>query len=147
MQVRQDVGKLAEVLFRGPMSIEELASFVSQVRTLVEAAREPLAFICDWRGVDRFDPPFADTIVWTMRRDNPRILTNGVLVAARNQALHDQVEQVLREARKPERRVFRNRTDLAAFLDPRLTDEERRRRDQFLDDNDRASASPVLGRV
>jgi hypothetical protein len=147
MQVRQTVGKLAEVVFRLPMSVEELSSFVSQVRGMVQAAPEPLAFVCDWRDVDRFDPTFADTIVWTMRRDNPRIAANGVLVAGRNDALFDQVEQVLREARKPERRVFRHRADLAAFLDPRLTREERRRRDQFLDDNDKAYASPVVGRV
>jgi len=147
MQVRRSVGKLAEVLFRRPMSVEELSSFVSQVRGMVQAAEEPLAFVCDWRDVDRFDPTFADTIVWTMRRDNPRILANGVLVATRNVALYEQVEQVLREAKKPERRVFRHRADLAAFLDLSLTREERGRRDQFLDDNDRANASPVVGRV
>jgi hypothetical protein len=147
MQVRRTVGKLAEVIFRQPMSVEELSSFVSQVRGMVQASEEPLAFVCDWRDVDRFDPTFADTIVWTMRRDNPRILTNGVLVAGRNVALYEQVEQVLRESRKPERQVFRHRADLAAFLDPRLTREERRRRDQFLDDNDGAGASPAVGRV
>jgi hypothetical protein len=76
-----------------------------------------------------------------MRRDNPRILANGILVGARSVFLHAQVERVLREAKKEERRVFRSRVELAAFLDPYLSLAERRRRDQFLDENDRTHPS------
>jgi hypothetical protein len=147
MQARRSVGKLAEVVFRPPMSFEELSAFIAQVRGVVQAAEEPLVFVCDWRDVEQLDATFADTIVWTMRRDNPRVLANGILVGARNVAFSDHVEQLLREAKKPERQVFRHRADLAAFLDPRLTREERRRRDLFLDDNGKVTASPAVGRL
>lgn len=138
MTVENRVGKLAEVIYRPPMSIEELSAFVAAVRATVEKASGPLAFVCDWRAVDRFEPTFVDTIVWTMRRDNPRILANAVLVAPRNKLFHDQVAGLLREAKKPERQVFRSRRELARFLDPYLTPEERARRDQFLDESVRA---------
>ncbi|HEX8790815.1 MAG TPA: hypothetical protein VF765_07670 [Polyangiaceae bacterium] len=131
------VGKLAEVIYRPPMSLEQLSAFVADVRAAVQRAATPLAFVCDWRAVDRFEPTFADTIVWTMRRDNANVLANGVLVAQDNVFLYEQVAQVLREAKKPERQVFRSRRELATFLDGYLSPEERTRRDEFLDDNER----------
>jgi hypothetical protein len=143
MSVRQPVGKLAEVLYLPPLGIDELSAFVAGVRSLVQHAEEPLVFVCDWRAVDRFEQTMADTIVWTMRRDNPRVRANGVLVAAHNTTLYDQVAQVLREAKKSERRVFRARGELADFLDPLLTDDERRRRDAFLDENQAATRTPT----
>ncbi|HEY1692967.1 MAG TPA: hypothetical protein VGG39_12440 [Polyangiaceae bacterium] len=144
MTVQQQVGKLAEVVFRPPLGIDELSGFVAGVRSLVQRASEPLVFVCDWRAVDRFDQAMADTIVWTMRRDNPGVRANGVLVAARNTALYEQVAQVLHEARKPERRVFRARGELAAFLDPFLSADERRRRDRLLDEGQAATGAPRI---
>lgn len=137
MRVERRVGKLAEVVYRSPMSLEQLSAFVAAVRAVVQGAATPLAFVCDWRAVDRFEPTFADTIVWTMRRDNANVLANGVLVAQANVFLYEQVAKVLREAKKPERQVFRSRLELASFLDLYLSPEERARRDQFLDDNER----------
>jgi hypothetical protein len=137
MRVERRVGKLAEVIYRPPMSLEQLSSFVADVRAAVQRAAAPLAFVCDWRAVDRFEPTFADTIVWTMRRDNANVLANGVLIAQDNVFLYEQVAKVLREAKKPERQVFRSRRELASFLDTYLSPEERTRRDQFLDDNER----------
>lgn len=137
MRVERRVGKLAEVIYRPPMSLEQLSAFVADVRAAVQRAATPLAFVCDWRAVDRFEPTFADTIVWTMRRDNANVLANGVLVAQDNVFLYEQVAQVLREAKKPERQVFRSRRELATFLDGYLSPEERTRRDEFLDDNER----------
>jgi hypothetical protein len=137
MSLRNGVGRLAEVSYRPPLTIEELSIFVADVRALVEKATEPLVFVCDWRAVDRFELTFADTIVWTMRRDNPKVAANAVLVARSNRALFDQVSQVLREAHKPERRVFQDRAPLALFLDAYLTADEKLRRDEFLDTNER----------
>jgi|GEM_PF-1930290 len=141
MCVRHEVGRLAEVLYRPPLSIEQLSAFVADVRRVVERASTPLVFVCDWRPVDGFDETFTDTIVWTMRRDNPRILANGVLVSASNVRLFDQVDRLLREAKNPARRVFKSRAEVVAFLDPHLSDDERRRRDQFLDENERPIAA------
>jgi hypothetical protein len=134
MSVERRMGRLAEVRFRAPLSVDELSAFVARVRGFVEEAQSPLVFCCDWREVDSFDATFIDTIVWTMRRDNPRVDANGVLVSAANAALFEQVTSLLRDARNPNRRVFRRRTELAEFLDPLLDSAERKRRDEFLDE-------------
>lgn len=136
MSLRQQVGRLAEVVYRPPLNVDQLSAFVADVRAVVGKAKEPLVFVCDWRAIDRFETTFADTIVWTMRRDNPRVLANGVLVSPQNAELYHQVARVLQEAKKPERQVFRTRGELARFLDPYLLPEERSRRDQFLEENE-----------
>jgi len=130
MALAQRVGKLAEVRFEPPLDLDELTHFMAEIRNLVQAAPEPLVFCCDWRTVDAFPQTMADTIVWIMRRDNPRIAGNGVLV--RRPSLFTQVEQMLRDAQNPRRRVFRDADELRAWLDPQLTPEERARRDAFL---------------
>lgn len=138
MTVQIKVGKLAEVVYRPPMTVEQLSAFVSDIRTNVEKAHAPLCFICDWRAVDIFDATFADTIVWTMRRDNPKVVVNAILVGRENLALYDQVSSFLREAKKAERKVFRKRAELSAYLWPYLSHEEQARCDDFLDGRDQA---------
>ncbi len=130
MTVAQRVGKLAEVRYVPPLTMDELVHFMADVRALVERAPIPLVFCCDWRQVESFDTTFADTIVWIMRRDNPRIAGNGVVV--RSERLYVQVEHILKDANNPRRAVFRDVPSLNAWLDPQLSPAERRRRDEFL---------------
>lgn len=130
MSVAHRVGRLAEVRYVAPLKYEELADFMGAVRKLVEGAKNPLVFCCDWRGIDVFEQTFCDTIVWIMRRDNPRIAANAMLVDSAR--LYAQAELIVKDASSPKRRVFRNESDLVAWLDPQLTPEERLRRERFL---------------
>ncbi len=130
MSVAKRVGRLAEVRYTAPLKLEELADFMAAVRRLVEDAKRPLVFCCDWRGVDGFEEAFADTIVWIMRRDNPRIEANAMLVD--RPRLYAQAEVIVKDAQSSKRRVFRKESELSAWLDPMLTPEERQRRVQFL---------------
>lgn len=133
MHVAVEVGKLAEVRFRPPLHSDELPGFMAGVRGLVQVAHEPLVFCTDWRGVSSFDADISDTIIWIMRRDNPLIRANGVLVDARFQAFYAQVARILRESRNDSRRVFDSTVDLRAFVDPLLDASERTRLGEFLD--------------
>jgi hypothetical protein len=132
MHVEQRVGRLAEVRYVDPLTMDELTKFMAGVRDLVQRAPEPLVFCCDWRHVGTFDQTVADTIVWIMRRDNPKIAKNGVLVSTRQ--LFGQVERILSDAGNPRRKVFLERTELCSWLDTLLVPEERKRRDAFLDE-------------
>jgi hypothetical protein len=143
MQVEQRVGRLAEVRYRAPLTLDELSEFMVRVRGLVEKATSPLVFCCDWREIESFDGTFVDTLVWTMRRDNARVAANGVLVSASNTPLFEQVSAIVREARSPKRRVFRTRRELVTFLHPLLDGAERRRRDEFLDETRSLSEPPM----
>ena len=130
MGVKQNVGKLAEVRYREPLTVDEMTVFMADVRRLVDAAMEPLVFCCDWRPIHRFEPVIADTIVWIMRRDNPRIGANAVLVSEGR--FFDDVRRILSQAGNLRRRVFTSESSLAAWLDPMLTPLERDRRRAFL---------------
>ncbi|MGH7327245.1 MAG: hypothetical protein ACREJX_02730, partial [Polyangiaceae bacterium] len=106
MTLERTVGKLAEVRFAPPLDMQQLADFMGEIRALVTHAAEPLVFCCDWRGVTGFDDTFADTIVWIMRRDNPLIAANDVLVSS--PSLFAQTEQILKDAKNPRWRAFRD---------------------------------------
>jgi hypothetical protein len=132
MQVRQNQGKLCEVIFADPLAVDELTAFTLEVRRLVSLASEPLVFCCDWRKVASFEKTTVDTIVWTMRRDNPKIGFNAILVDPKNTQCRNQVEHILREADNPRRRCFTDIASLTAALDRFLSPAERGRLDQFL---------------
>lgn len=143
MTVTQTVGRLAEVRYEPPLALDELVDFMAKIRALVERAAAPLIFCCDWRAVPAFEPTFQDTIVWIMRRDNPRIAANALLVAS--DTLYAQSLAIVRDAKNTRRQVFRDARSLGAWLDPQLRPEERARKDRFL--AERIAASPARARA
>jgi hypothetical protein len=120
------------VLYVDPLTVDELTAFTLETRRLVSQASDPLVFCCDWRRVAVFEKTVIDTIVWTMRRDNPKIAFNAVLVDPKNSQCRNQVEHILREADNPRRRCFTDVASIIAALDRFLTPAERARLDQFL---------------
>ncbi len=132
MRVWSRVGRLAEVCFRVPFGPDELSNFMANVRTLVAGATEPLVFFTDWRGVKSFTESEHDTIVWIMRRDNPRIEANAVLVDPSNAAFATDVMQLLVEAGNPSRKAFSDKDELRRFLAPRLRPKESQRLEELL---------------
>lgn len=132
MQVQHHIGRLAEVRYRAPLTVDELFAFITQVRAIAESD-DPNVFCCDWREIDVFEPTFFDTLVWTMRRDNATLIANGILISPDKPRVLEQVTRILKDAHSDKRRVVTTRADLARFLDPHLTLAERRRRDEFLD--------------
>ncbi len=89
--VEQHVGKLLEVRYRPPLALDQLADSAVRIRDLVGAARAPVAICTDWRSVTLFDDDTVDAMVWTMRRDNPKILCNALLLPPGNKAFIAQV--------------------------------------------------------
>ncbi len=138
MTVTRRVGRLCEVRYLDPLTQDELTDFTLAVRNLVAAATDPLIFCCDWREVSRFDKAMADTIVWVMRRDNPKIAHNAVLIDPEKTALRKQVEQILREAANPQRTVHGDLASLNGVLGPLLDAPERDRLEVFLQEDPRA---------
>lgn len=131
MNVQVRVGVLAEVRYRPPLRVDELPSFMAGVRNLVSQATAPLVFCTDWRGIEEFPADVADTIVWIMRRDNPRIAANAVLVSADQPAFHQQVHQMLSAASNPNRVAFDDLDALLPWIDRLLEPRERKRCREF----------------
>jgi hypothetical protein len=137
MFVERTVGRLCEVRYVDPLTPDELTDFTLAIRNLVASADAPLVFCCDWRAVSRFDKAIADTIVWIMRRDNPKIAHNAILVDAQDAAFRTQVEQILAEAGNPERTVHADAAHLTRLLKRMLDPKERERLEVFLGENPR----------
>jgi hypothetical protein len=132
MTVSQHVGRLCEVRFQSPVTIEKVTNFTFAIRPLVAAAARPLVFCCDWRGVANLADDIADTLVWILRRDDPKIECNAILVSETNLAVQQQAQKIVTEARHARRTVFTEFAALRAHVDPLLEAPERRRLDAFL---------------
>ncbi len=136
MTVCQKVGRLCEVVYRPPFDKDQLTSFTISIRSLVNAATERVVFFVDWRGEWEFSSDMIDTIVWIMRRDNPMIEANGILISRNNTPLRTQVERIVREANSSQRRVFDRPQMLVDWLHPRLSSAERARLQALIDEGD-----------
>jgi hypothetical protein len=132
MTLESRIGKLAEIRFRPPLDKEELTDFTIAVRELVRGAEEPLVFCTDLRLMDGMEKETSDTLVWLMRRDNPMVRANAVLIAPRKPALSEIAEQMVKESNNPGRRVFRDKATLIEYLTPMLTAPEQQRLEAFL---------------
>lgn len=143
MQVRQTRGKLCEVMYVDPLTDDDLASFTLEVRRLVTGAAAPLVFVCDWRRVGFFSKTMADTIVWIMRRDNPRIAFNAILVDPANVRFRRQVEDILTQAQNPHRKCFVSDSALITVIEGMLNGEERIRVLELIRDNEPGSMRSV----
>jgi hypothetical protein len=126
------VGKLCELRYLPPFTAEDSALLLPRMGALVDQAEEPLVFCTDLRPMRGFSQPLLDSIIWRLRRNNPKVCAAGSIVS--NPHVFRLMERVAAEAHNPMRRVFSNLSDLRAHLDPFLTDAERAQHDAFLDE-------------
>jgi len=130
--MEQRVGRLVEVRYHESLTLDDFTRLMAKTRTLFEASSLPLVFVTDARYVSPFPRDVADSLVWVMRRDNPKIAAGGILLSRENLMWQRQAERILMEARNTVRRLFFEPLDLAAWLSPHLDGDERRRLDAFL---------------
>ncbi len=124
MRVIGQVGQLAHVRFVSPFGPDELSAFMAEIRATVTAASGKLYFVTDWRQVIHFSTDEYDTLVWIMRRDNPKVEANAVLLNPANAPLVLQVKRMLLEAANPKRVAFTDSAELRAYLHPNLSSRE-----------------------
>lgn len=126
------VGKLCELRYLPPFTNEDSMQLLPQMGQLVDRATGPLVFCTDLRPMRGFSKPLLDSIIWRLRRNNPKVCAAGSIVSTPH--VFRLMERVAAEARNPMRRVFLNVNELRDFLDPFLTPAERVQRDVFLDE-------------
>lgn len=143
MNLELPVGKLAVVCWRPPLLEDELADFLSQVRRAVDNAPEPLVFFTDWRHTERFNDDIVDTVVWIMRRDNPRLNSNGILISPGYSGIAEHTGRIVTEANNATRRVFTDPEECRRYLAPKLTAEETEVLDARLYDDGAVSAARI----
>ncbi len=125
-------GKLCELRYLPPFTDEDSTLLLPQMGMLVDQAEGPLVFCTDLRPMRGFSQTLLDSIIWRLRRNNPKVRAAGSIVS--NPYVFRLMERVAAEAHNPMRRVFSNLVELRAHLDPFLSLAERDRRDAFLDE-------------
>lgn len=126
------VGRLCELRYLPPFTDEEGAVLLPQMGALVEQAEAPLVFCTDLRPMRGFSKTLLESIIWRLRRNNPKVLAAGSIVSSPH--VFRLMERAAAESGNPMRRVFSNLSELRAHLEPFLSPAERARRDAFLDE-------------
>lgn len=126
------VGKLCELRYWPPFTDEDGATLLPQMGELVDRAKSSLVFCTDLRPMRGFSKTLLESIIWRLRRNNPKVIAAGSIVSTPN--VFRLMERAAAESGNTNRRVFSNLSDLRAHLDPFLSPDERARRDAFLDE-------------
>ena len=130
--MEQRIGRLVEVRYRETLTLDDFTQLMAQTRTLFNNSKKALVFVTDARYVSPFPRDVAESLVWVMRRDNPKIAAGGILLSRENVVWQRQAERMLREAKSTVRRTFFEPQEVQGFLAPHLDGDERRRLNEFL---------------
>ncbi len=127
MDIEHNVGRLTEVYAASPVADEEVAAFIEKTRKIYGGAAQKFVAIVDLRKLRILTPTQADQIIRMMQADNPHVERTGMLLPPTGSMLALQFERMVKEAGNPNRAVFNKASDVLAFLDPLLNDDEKRR--------------------
>ncbi len=130
--VENHVGHLVETRVQQIETDEELQRFIGAHRAMGERLGQ-FVICADYRPVTIFPPSVAEGLQRLMSALNPAVRRSAILVAPHHATNYLQVERIVRAAGHSERRSFRARAELSAFLAPALSPDERARLEVFLD--------------
>lgn len=132
MTVDQTVGRLVEVRIGSPVEIHEFLHLRANLGKAM-APHEKVLFCVDWRRADVFEPEVSERFLDVMRRDNPKFERSAFLTGTRA-AFALQLEEMINLSNNPNRKAFQSPSDLKAWLDPLMTQAEKDRITQFMNE-------------
>ena len=126
------VGRFVEARLLVPRTAVEVEAFAEELRRVFAMAAGKCVICADWRAAVLLAPEVADALVDLLRRGNPYVDRSAILLSGDNALFNLQVERVVREAKNPARRTFRQAAPMRAWLAQVLGNEERLRMHEFL---------------
>jgi hypothetical protein len=128
------VGRLLEIR---PLMYKSAAEVEAVSRTITgEVARVPssmpIVAVIDWRYCPVMPSDAAERALAVMTRGNPRVLRSAVLASLDSRIAMLQVVRLVRESRHETRRLFFDEDELTRWLGEVLTDPEKVRLSEFL---------------
>ena len=120
-------GRLIEVRLGSPLIASEVTDVIQQVRMAVLGCPGRVVVCAELTRMLVMPPEFADQFTAMFTRDNPKVERSAFLVAFKRSGFTMQLERMVREANNPARRVFDDKGDLLAYLEPVLTPVEAQR--------------------
>jgi hypothetical protein len=121
------VGRLVESVMRGKVTREEIEAARNVAAGLAQRVQGLCVVIGDYRATKFLLGEDAEHLVQTLRLVNERIERSAIVVSASSAVGVLQTERVIREAKHPARRAFRDPHEAAAWLGEVLNDGERAR--------------------
>ncbi len=126
------VGRLVEVRFASPLTLDEVKEFVGEHRAITNRLARKYVGVVDLLQADVFPIPVAEALIQLLSGMAPMVERTALLI--RESALFAlQVERVIRNSNHPDRRVFRDPEQLKAWLGEVLDPTERARLERFVD--------------
>ena len=129
--IENRVGRLIELRVESPVTEEELLRFHDLITKVTKPIKGQLATCTDLVGATVFLQPVAALWIEIIRKENPIVERNAVLVGE-GAVFSMQVERIIRQAGFKNRNAFLVPAALTAWLGEILTVRERARLEQFL---------------
>jgi hypothetical protein len=125
---------MVEVRLGGVIRAEEFEEGMVHFRALVNASPLRKILCADLRACRVLLPEVADSLLDAMRRDNP-VLERSAILVSESALFGLQMERLVREAKNPNRRTFREEAEILNWVSEILTLGERRRAADFFRQN------------
>jgi hypothetical protein len=131
-KVENFTGRLVEVKVAPPLTLEEVQSFVDELRATINRIPDRYVGMVDLRQADVFPVEVAQALIELLSRMADRVDRSAFLIGE-SAVFALQIERVIRQSINPNRRAFRETAPLAQWLGEVLTDRERERLAEFLE--------------
>lgn len=126
-------GRLIEVRMSSPLTAADVPNVIQQIRLAVLSCSERVVMCGDLTRMLVMPPEYAEQFTAMFTRDNPKVERSAFLVAAKRSSFTMQLERMVREAKNPARKVFDDKNELLAYLEPALTPTEVKRLRALID--------------
>lgn len=130
--VENPVGRLVQFRIHLPVSDENSVRASLDLRAAIVANPKAVVVVTDLRAARTFSPETVQRFVALMKSDNPKIERSAMLLGPEAATLGLQVARMVKEAGLTARRAFFDPVELATWLEPILSIEERVALDAFL---------------
>jgi hypothetical protein len=131
--VANPAGRLVTFRINPPVSDENGARASSELRAVIVATQGPVIVVSDLSAARAFAPETTARFVALMKSDNPKIERSALLLSPDSATLGLQIQRMLKEAAHPGRRAFADADELATWLRPPLTTDEKEALAAFLE--------------
>ena len=129
--VSQPHGRLLFLNLASPVNLDEVQRVGSKLQALMPGLAAPGAvFVSDLTRATTVPEDVVEAFGSMMRHDN-KLLFRGALLVGKN-PIGSQIETAVKDAKFPTRRVFQSRRELEEWLNPVLTEAERRSLSDYL---------------
>lgn len=128
--VTNPTGRLITVVWASMRNVEEVQAYRKEVMALILTVGRPVV-CCDWTQCNVMPPDVATETFAILSSSNPHAERVALLLSPDRATFNLQAERLVRDAKNPQRRTFRERSELLAWVGEVLNKAELRAAEQL----------------